>query len=90
MRPVLLFFLVYLAALTVPALQPFNRIEPLVLGLPLSFVWVILWVVLGWLVLALRYLADRRNSIGSNFGNGGLQRARTAETEIRPDPIQGR
>jgi uncharacterized protein YggT (Ycf19 family) len=60
MRPLLVFFLVYLAALTVPALQPFNRIEPQVLGLPLSFAWVILWVLLAWLALVLRYLADRK------------------------------
>jgi hypothetical protein len=76
MRPILIFFLVYLAALTVPALQPFNRIEPLVLGLPLSFVWVIFWVVLGWMVLVLRYLADRRrseNSAGTNFGPGRIR-----------------
>jgi hypothetical protein len=60
MRYLLLFFLVYLLALTFPGILPFNRIEPFVLGLPFSFAWVILWVVLGWGALAWRYSVDRR------------------------------
>ncbi len=30
---------------------PFNRIRPLVLGLPFSFFWVVMWVVGSLLVL---------------------------------------
>jgi hypothetical protein len=32
---------------------PANRIEPLILGLPFSMVWIALWVVLSFLVLLL-------------------------------------
>jgi hypothetical protein len=60
MRLLLLFFAVYLLALTFPGIEPFNRIEPFVLGIPFSFAWVIAWVVLGWIALAWRYAADRR------------------------------
>jgi hypothetical protein len=60
MRLLLLFFLIYILAVTYPGMEPFNRIEPLIGGLPLSFFWVILWVLLGWLALALRYRADRK------------------------------
>jgi hypothetical protein len=30
---------------------PFNRIEPLILGLPFSMAWIGFWVVLSFLVL---------------------------------------
>jgi hypothetical protein len=61
MRLLAVFFLIYLVAVSYPGILPFNRIEPLVLGLPFSFVWMILWVVLGWVALLLRYRADRRS-----------------------------
>jgi hypothetical protein len=60
MRLLLLFFLVYLLALTYPGMAPFNRIEPMIGGFPFSLVWVMLWVLLGWVALALRYRADRK------------------------------
>ena len=44
------FFLAYAIAVTWPGLLPFNRVRPLVLGLPFSFAWVALWIVLGFLV----------------------------------------
>jgi hypothetical protein len=44
------FFALYAIALTYPGVLPFNRIRPLVLGLPFVFFWVLLWVVLGFLV----------------------------------------
>lgn len=54
------FFIIYFAALSWPVMQWFNRAEPFILGLPLSMAWVAAWVLLGWLVLILRYRADRR------------------------------
>jgi hypothetical protein len=60
MRLLLLFFIIYLVAVTYPGIQAGNRIQPFVLGLPLSFAWMILWVVLGWLALVLLYAADRK------------------------------
>jgi hypothetical protein len=42
--------------LTWPAILPFNRIEPRLLGLPFVIVWVALWIVLGFVVLL---IADR-------------------------------
>lgn len=46
-----LFFLLFALALTWPGMIPFNRIYPLVLGLPFSMAWIGLWVVLSFLVL---------------------------------------
>lgn len=45
------FFLLFAAAVTWPGYVPFNRIHPLVLGLPFSLVWVAGWVVASLLVL---------------------------------------
>lgn len=45
------FFLAYTIFLTFPGAVPFNRIRPLVLGLPFSLFWVALWVVGAILML---------------------------------------
>lgn len=55
-RLVVATFAAYSLALLWPGVLPFNRIRPFVLGLPFSFFWVILWVVLGGIAL---WLADR-------------------------------
>ncbi len=60
-RLTLVFFVVYLIALTYPGYLPFRHPTPMILGLPLSLVWVILWVLLGWGMLTLLYLVDRRS-----------------------------
>ncbi|CAN5541402.1 hypothetical protein BH24GEM3_BH24GEM3_24570 [soil metagenome] len=57
----LIFFVVYLAALTYPAYLPFRHPTPMILGLPLSLVWVIFWVLLGWGMLMLLYYVERRS-----------------------------
>lgn len=44
------FFVVYAIVLTYPGVLPFNRIRPFVFGLPFSFAWAALWVVLAFLV----------------------------------------
>lgn len=45
-----LFFLLFVVAVTWPGMLPFNRIRPLVLGLPLSMFWIALWVFCSFLV----------------------------------------
>ena len=48
-----LFFLLFVLAVTWPGMLPFNRIHPLVLGLPFSMFWIALWVLGSFLVLLL-------------------------------------
>jgi hypothetical protein len=50
----------YALALTWPGMVPFNRIEPLVLGLPFVLFWITLWVVLVGGALALLDVAETR------------------------------
>jgi hypothetical protein len=38
-----------------------NRVEPYVLGLPFFMFWIVLWVVLSSLVMAIVYRLDPRN-----------------------------
>ncbi len=54
------YFLLFAAAVTWPLYVPFNRIEPYVLGLPFSMVWVALWVAVGAGVLFLLDRAETR------------------------------
>ena len=49
-RLFVLFFALYAIVLTYPGALPFNRIRPLVFGLPFAFVWVLFWVVLAFFV----------------------------------------
>ena len=46
-----LFFLLYTLAVAGPGLLPFNRIRPLVLGLPFSMAWIVGWVLAAGAVL---------------------------------------
>ena len=48
----ILFFILFVAAVTWPGMTLGNRIFPLILGLPFSMVWIAFWVVLSFLVLA--------------------------------------
>lgn len=54
------FMVVNLLVVTYPIVLPFNRVEPLVLGLPFNLFWVALWVALGGLALLLLHLSERR------------------------------
>lgn len=45
------FLVAYACAVTWPGMVPFNRIRPLVLGLPFSMVWIAVWIIGGCLVL---------------------------------------
>jgi hypothetical protein len=50
-RGTALFFFLFVLAVTWPGMVPFNRIQPQVLGLPLSMFWITLWVFCSFLVL---------------------------------------
>jgi len=65
-RIVVATFGVYSLVLLWPGVLPFNRIRPFVLGLPFSFFWVILWVVLGGVSL---WLADRAYAGATDDGS---------------------
>ena len=49
---VALFYLVFLIVVTWPGMLPFNRMEPRILGLPLSFAWPAIWVAASFFVMA--------------------------------------
>lgn len=51
-----LYLVAAMIAVTWPGLVPFARIEPLILGLPLSMAWIAAWVAGTVVVL---YLLDR-------------------------------
>ena len=53
------FFALYAIVLLYPGVLPFNRVRPLIFGLPFSFAWVVLWVVLSFFVFL---LVDRAES----------------------------
>jgi hypothetical protein len=56
-----LFFILFAVAVTWPGMLPFNRIYPLVLGLPFSMFWIALWVFCSFLVLLLVDRIEGRN-----------------------------
>lgn len=47
----LAYLVAYACAVTWPGMLPFNRIQPLILGLPFSMVWIAIWIIGGCLVL---------------------------------------
>jgi hypothetical protein len=58
-------FVRYLAALPfigilagVPLL---NRVEPLILGMPLILAWIVLWIILTSVIMSVIYLCDPAN-----------------------------
>jgi hypothetical protein len=48
----------------------FNRVEPLVLGMPLVLAWIVMWIVLTAVIMATVYWLDPAN--------------RNRETEVQP------
>jgi hypothetical protein len=46
-----------------------NRVEPLVLGMPLVLAWIVAWVVLTAIIMAIVYWLDPANRI-SGKGTG--------------------
>ena len=47
-----LFFVLFVLAVTWPGMIPFNRVFPLVLGLPFNMVWIAGWVLASFFVLS--------------------------------------
>lgn len=39
----------------------FNRVEPLILGMPLILAWIVLWIILTGVIMGLIYLTDPAN-----------------------------
>ncbi len=72
-RGAILFFLLFIVAVTWPGMILGNHIFPLVLGLPFSMVWIASWVVLSFLVLIFLDRAEER-------ARGGAAGTRPAET----------
>lgn len=62
----ILFFVLFIVAVTWPGMIPGNRVFPLVLGLPFSMVWIASWVVLSFLVLVVLDWAEGKARVGQN------------------------
>lgn len=62
-RGAILFFILFVVAVTWPGMILGNRIFPLVLGLPFSMFWIASWVVLSFLVLVFLDRAEGRARI---------------------------
>lgn len=39
----------------------FNRVEPLILGMPLILAWIVLWIILTAAIMAVIYVTDPAN-----------------------------
>jgi predicted membrane channel-forming protein YqfA (hemolysin III family) len=50
------FFLLFAVMVVWPAFTLFNRVEPLILGLPFNMAWVAIWLVAS---IGILYLVDR-------------------------------
>jgi len=44
-----------------PIYPLFSGIEPFIFGLPLSFAWIILWVIIGFVSMIWLYLSDNKD-----------------------------
>lgn len=53
-----LYFAGYIVAVTWPGMTYFNRVEPLIFGLPFNMVWVAIWVIGGAGVLWMVYTTE--------------------------------
>ncbi len=61
-------FLAVLPFLGILAGTPFfNRVEPLILGMPLILAWIVLWIVLSGVIMAIIYLTDPANHEGPDL-----------------------
>jgi len=58
------YFLLFVVAVTWPGMLLFNRIEPLLLGLPFSMFWIALWVFCSFLVFLLVDSVESREGDG--------------------------
>jgi hypothetical protein len=61
-RPRIIFVIIMLIttlAIIWPGPAIFSSSTPLILGFPLSFTWIILWVIIGFAALVGIYLSDK-------------------------------
>lgn len=56
----IVYFVAMTVAVTFPGIQPFNRVRPLVFGIPFVFAWVLGWVAISMLVFYVLYRAIDR------------------------------
>lgn len=75
------FFCVVLVALVWPVYAFFADIRPRVLGMPLSLVWVVGWVVASFLGLLAVYLWEGRRRGGGSPGGGPGRRGSAGSRE---------
>jgi hypothetical protein len=61
-----IFFVVFALAVTWPGVVPFNRVHPLVLGLPFNMAWTAFWIVAGGLVLWALDRVEARHRAGDD------------------------
>ena len=45
-----------------------NRVEPLVMGMPLVLAWIVFWVVMSAVIMAVVYRLDPSNRAGAQGG----------------------
>ncbi|PMS16488.1 hypothetical protein C0Z18_23275 [Trinickia dabaoshanensis] len=45
-----------------------NRVEPLVMGMPLVLAWIVFWVVMSAVIMAVVYKLDPTNRAGAQGG----------------------
>jgi Protein of unknown function (DUF3311) len=45
-----------------------NRVEPLVLGMPLILTWIVLWIILTAVIMAVIYCCDPANRDAADPG----------------------
>lgn len=64
MRPARIIFVIviFLAALAVmwPGYALFSSATPLIFGFPLSFAWIILWVIISFVAMLGLYFSDKK------------------------------
>ncbi len=67
-----LFFVLFVLAVTWPGMILFNRVFPLVLGLPFNMVWIASWVLASFFVILALPFRDGRFRRGLIAGVIGL------------------
>lgn len=83
-----LYFAGYVVAVTWPGMTFFNRVDPLILGLPFNMIWVAVWVVGGAGVLWMVYAAEGGHR--PDAAPGDCPPGRPGGPADRPGPGAGR
>jgi cytochrome c biogenesis factor len=55
-------FIIVMVLVFLPTIFPIfavaNRVEPIILGVPFSFFWVVMWIVIAFAALLVLYFVD--------------------------------